>query len=165
MGLAVGAVTLGPLVWWCAAPVLLATGAVLLGRISGVTERVIEVRADHPARAREDARWVEVPAQEPQEPARQQILAFSRKWLSRLNPGDVCPDLIDEGGSYLVVRLIERGADFVVYEVVAYKKSEYNAWFEGELRQLKGQIVDPGTRETLKKGLGDHWLTRWLESN
>ena len=99
------------------------------------------------------------------EPARQQILAFSRKWLSRLNPGDVCPDLIDEGGSYLVVRLIERGSEFVVYEVVAYKKTEYNAWFEGELRKLKGQIVDPGTRETLKKGLGDHWLMRWLESN
>lgn len=39
VGLGLGAVVLGPLVWWSAAPALLAAGAIILGNLTGVIER------------------------------------------------------------------------------------------------------------------------------
>jgi hypothetical protein len=39
IGLAAGATVLGPLVWWSAAPAILAAGAVVLGQVTGVTAR------------------------------------------------------------------------------------------------------------------------------
>lgn len=39
IGLAAGAIVLGPLVWWSAAPAILAAGAVVLGQVTGVTAR------------------------------------------------------------------------------------------------------------------------------
>jgi hypothetical protein len=98
-------------------------------------------------------------------PIQERIKAFGQKKLSKLNPGDVNPEILDEDGAYLVVRLIDRGVDFYDYEAVIYRKSVYDVWFEAELRKLKGRIVDPKTRETMKEGLKDSQIMRWLESS
>lgn len=99
------------------------------------------------------------------EHVRKRDLEFANRWLNRINPGDVCPDIVDGDGAYMVVRLIERSPDHVVFEVVSYRKTLYDVWFEGELKKLKGQVVDPGTRKLLQENLKDHVFTRWLLGN
>jgi hypothetical protein len=103
-----------------------------------------------------------MPEQEKQRAA-EHVRQFAAKHLAGTRPGDVCPNLVDEEGSYLVLRLLERSDDHVVYEVIAFRKIVYDVWFLEELRKLKGEVPDPATRELLKANLpADHKYRRWL---
>jgi hypothetical protein len=90
------------------------------------------------------------------------IMDFSKKYLGGLKPTEVKPELVEEQGAYLIVRLVERAADDVVYELVTYRKSDYAKWFEGQLKNLKGEVVDPEIRLLLQEKLKDGIYGRWL---
>jgi hypothetical protein len=90
------------------------------------------------------------------------VMEFVNRWLSRVPPGEVRPEVVDEGGSFQVLRLVERTSDYAVYESVSIPKVPYEPWFEGELKKLKGEVVDPATREMLKEKLKDQVFGRWL---
>jgi len=101
----------------------------------------------------------------PDEHARTQdfILKFAKRTMGTLTPGDVCPQVQDEEGTCLVLRLLDRTPEYVVYDVVSYPKTSFDAWFGAELNKLKGEVVDPATRELLKKELpAEHKTRRWL---
>jgi hypothetical protein len=99
------------------------------------------------------------------EHARKRDLEFANRHLNKINPGEVCPEVVDGEGSFMVVRLIERSPEHAVFEVVSYRKVMYDVWFEGELKKLKGRVVDSGTRRLLEENLKDHVFTRWLFGN
>ncbi|HZN60991.1 MAG TPA: hypothetical protein VFC90_01170 [Planctomycetota bacterium] len=90
------------------------------------------------------------------------IVDFVNKHLGGQKPGDIHPELVDDHGAYMILRLVERSADHVVYEKISYRKGDYGTWFEGELRKLKGEVVDPETRALLKDKLKDHVYGSWL---
>ncbi len=93
---------------------------------------------------------------------RKQILDFAAKWLSRTAPGEVCPQIVDDMGSYVILRLIERSPDHAVYELVSFRKMSFDAWFEGELKKMKVEVVDPAIRAMLKEKLKNPMFERWL---
>lgn len=93
---------------------------------------------------------------------RKQILEFAAKWLSRTPPGEVCPQIVDDQGAYVILRMIERTPEHVVYEMVTYRKTPFEAWFEGELKKMKVEVVDPAIRAMLKEKLKNPMFERWL---
>jgi hypothetical protein len=93
---------------------------------------------------------------------RQMALDFANKELKTAVVGEVKPEIIDEEGSLTLVRLIEKGPDFAVYETVAYRKTVYELWFEAELRKLKGEILDEKARKGLQDNLKENVFHRWL---
>lgn len=94
--------------------------------------------------------------------AQQSARSFAQQWLDRLTPGDVRPEVIDGQGVFVLARLLERGEDYVIYEIVSYRKSSYDAWFEGELKKLKVEVLDPQIRQELRDHLKDHVIGRWI---
>ena len=91
------------------------------------------------------------------------IRDFANKNLSTTAEGQVCANLIEAEGGYLVVRLIERNDKRIQYDVVSYPKIPFDVWYSGELKKIKGEIVDPSVREMLIKNMGrDHKIIRWL---
>jgi len=103
-----------------------------------------------------------VRAPQDQEREKEFLMDFAKKWLSRVPVGEVRPELVEEGGSYQILRLAERTSEYAVYESVSIPKVPYEPWFEGELKKLKGEVVDPAIRAMLKENLKDHLFGRWL---
>lgn len=87
---------------------------------------------------------------------------FADKNLATVVPGEVRPEVWDDEGSLAVVRLLERTPGYAVYEVVTYRKTLYELWFEAELKKLKGEILDEKARQDLKEKLKENVFHRWL---
>jgi hypothetical protein len=90
------------------------------------------------------------------------IMRFAKEALGNTTPGQLCPTVVDADGSYLIARLKERTAEYVVYEQFAFRKSVYEIWFDGELKKLKGEVLDPATGELLKKNIMHTRYGPWL---
>jgi len=101
-------------------------------------------------------------APEALERERKRIMDFANRLLSRTAPDEVRPELADEEGKFQILRLVERSADHVVYESISFQKIPFEPWFEGELKKLKGEVVDPAIRAMLQDKLKDHAFGRWL---
>ena len=90
------------------------------------------------------------------------IIEFAKKALGHTKPGELCPNVVDAPGEYVVARLKELTDSRVRYEQVSFRKSEYDVWFNAELLKLKGEVVDPETRDLLKKNIMDTRYGPWL---
>jgi hypothetical protein len=88
-------------------------------------------------------------------PHQEMTMKFAKDALGHTAPGELCPNVVDGDGAFVVARLKERTADHVVFEQFTYRKSVYDVWYDGELKKLKAEVVDPATRELLKKNVLD----------
>ena len=93
---------------------------------------------------------------------REHVIRYANENLASLKPGETRQELVDKHGSYQVVQLVERSPEHAVYEVVHFRKSTFDAWFESELKKLKGEVVDPEIRLLLQDKLKDTMYARWL---
>jgi len=103
--------------------------------------------------------------EEPPEIRRQQqerIRKSAKDHLSRVRPGDVRPDVVEEEGGFTIMRLIERDGEDVLFEQVTIRKSSYQSWLESELKNLKVEILDRKTEDELRANLKDHLYGRWI---
>ena len=102
------------------------------------------------------------PTEPEKERAKQEAFEFANTYLGKVRPGDVRADFVDAKGAYLIARLVERTADYVVYDVLAVRKTSFEPWFEAELMKLKGEVLDPKFREILREELKENSYGRWL---
>jgi hypothetical protein len=93
---------------------------------------------------------------------RKRIIEFVERELATVAPREVRPVILDEEGVLSILRLIERTPEHAVFEVVSYRKTLYDIWFEGELKKLKGEILDERARKELKDNLKENVFRRWL---
>ena len=95
-------------------------------------------------------------------PHQEMSMRFAKEALGHTVPGELCPNVVDADQSFVVARLKERTADHVVYEQVVYRKTVYDIWYDGELRKLKAEVLDPATRDLLKKNIMSNRYGPWL---
>lgn len=104
-------------------------------------------------------------AEDPPDVRKQQQEMFRKQaeqFLGRVRPGDVCPEVVDHGGGYSIMRLIERDGEDWLWEQATVLKSSYESWLESELPNLKVQVLDKKIEDELRANLKDHYVGRWL---
>jgi len=71
--------------------------------------------------------------------------------LSRIRPGQLCPEVIEWSEGYQVLRLLRREGRGVLVQSASIPKRDYEQWFWGQASQIPVWIRDSALKEALLK--------------
>lgn len=92
---------------------------------------------------------------------RDQVRQFAKDHLKDVKPGDVKPEVINEQGALILVRLIERDGEDVKYEALSIRKADFEAWFREALKSVEIRVHDAELRRLLlEKARGNPLIDR-----
>ena len=83
------------------------------------------------------------------------------KYLTGMKVGDICPNIIEENYSFMVIRLTSKAKDKYIIERISVQKPDFDSWFKKEAASIPIMINNTEIIRELKSNYGNLW---WLKN-
>jgi hypothetical protein len=79
------------------------------------------------------------------------------KYIAKLKPKEMYPEVIEESYSFMIVRLINHNQNRYLIERLSVQKPDFDSWFKKEAEVIPILIYDPDLKNELRKSYSNLW--------